>query len=96
MKTTKLTIALFAMTGAALHAIAGASTSGTTVTLTAESGASYPHSSAIPSSITTVNKTGAGEVVLAAASPDCKATSVAIQSGTLTISDLAALGEESS
>ena len=95
MKTTKLTIALFAMTGAALHALAGASTSGTTLTLTAESGASYTHSTAIPSSITTVNKTGAGEVVLAAASPDCKTTSVAIQSGTLTISDLAALGEES-
>ena len=92
MKTTKLTIALFAMTGAALHAIAGASTSGTTLTLSADSGETYTHNDAIPSSITTINKTGAGEVALAAASPNCAATSVAIQSGTLTIADLGALG----
>ncbi|MBR4612921.1 MAG: hypothetical protein IKO40_09425, partial [Kiritimatiellae bacterium] len=67
MKTTKKVLAIAAMAGAvALRANAGASTSGTTLTLTAESGASYTHSTAIPSSITTVNKTGAGEVVLAA------------------------------
>ncbi len=73
-------------------AIGGASTSGTTLTLSAGSGETYTHNDAIPSSIVTVNKTGAGEVVLAAASPNCGATSVAIQSGTLTISDLGALG----
>lgn len=82
-------VALAALAGSALG---DASTSGTTLTLSAASGETYTHSEAIPASITAVNKTGAGEAVLAAASPNCAATSVAIQSGTLTIADLGALG----
>lgn len=88
---TGLASTLVAASFVASAAFGDASTSGTTLTLSAASGETYTHSEAIPSTIAAVNKTGAGEVVLAAASPNC-AASVAIQSGTLTLSDLGALG----
>lgn len=84
MNATKKTLALFAMTCAAMNAMAAASLSedGKTLTLSAASGETLTYSDALPATVETIVKTGEGRYNLAPSSSSFAGT-VDVREGTL-------------
>ena len=84
MKTTKLILAMIALIGAALNANAGAdlSADGKTLTLSAASGETLSYTVALPATVTTIVKTGAGRYDFAPSSSSFSGT-IDVQAGTL-------------
>ena len=84
MKTTKLILAMIALIGAALNANAGAdlSADGRTLTLSAASGETLSYTAALPATVTTIVKTGAGRYDFAPSSSSFSGM-IDVQAGTL-------------
>ncbi|MBQ6248481.1 MAG: hypothetical protein IJK04_16550, partial [Kiritimatiellae bacterium] len=84
MNATPKTLALFAMTCAAMNAMAAAdlSADGKTLTLSAASGETLDYTAALPTTVTTIVKTGAGRYNLAPSSSSFTGT-VDVREGTL-------------
>ncbi len=84
MKTTKQVLAMIVMIGAALNANAGAdlSADGGTLTLSAASGETLSYTVALPATVTTIVKTGAGRYDFAPSSSSFSGM-IDVQAGTL-------------
>lgn len=75
----------------AANALAGATTDGSTMILTDNSGSDYRHTTAIPASCTRLVKRGSGQVIITVASPDFKGETI-VEEGQLSILDVDSIG----